>query len=205
MRQNVNLSNGFVLKNSEDGMCRYFYAHESKTIMERANFACTQAVMTNLKDRMQKMDIVDICTRERANKMWKVYTLTKLTIFAPLLKDVSMGCKDTVLLEPLLINRIVNCFNFERNTRQPYDDNLSLFRALFLHLHGNEKLEVGTSKIFNFFLNNGEVGDVSKFPGVHLNDIPKVEAFLQLNIFRNDIDFVDGLLIDDLCRRSFQK
>ena len=32
----VNLAFGFVLKNIEDGMCRYFYAHENNTIMERA-------------------------------------------------------------------------------------------------------------------------------------------------------------------------
>ena len=61
----VNLAIGFVLKNNEDGMCRYFYAHENNTIMERAKLVCTQADMTKLKDnRMQKMDIVDLCTRE---------------------------------------------------------------------------------------------------------------------------------------------
>ena len=49
-------------------MCRYFYAHENNTIMEEAKLVCTQADMTNLKDRMQKMDIVDTCTRGRANK-----------------------------------------------------------------------------------------------------------------------------------------
>ena len=32
----VILAFGFVLKNVEDGMCRYFYAHENNTIMERA-------------------------------------------------------------------------------------------------------------------------------------------------------------------------
>ena len=30
----VNLAFGLVLKNIEDGMCRYFYAHENNTIME---------------------------------------------------------------------------------------------------------------------------------------------------------------------------
>ena len=65
----INLAFGFVLKNIEDGMCRYFYAHENNTIMERAKLVCTQADMTNLKDRKQKMDIVDLCTRERANKV----------------------------------------------------------------------------------------------------------------------------------------
>ena len=201
----VNLAFGFVLKNIEDGMRRYFYAHENNTVMERAKLVCTQADMTNLKDRMQKIDIVDLCIRERANTTWKFYKLTNLTIFGSLLKDVPMGCKDTVLAEPLLKNHNVNCLTFERNTLQPSNDNLCLFRALALHLHGNKKLEEKTSKIFNLLLNNSWEGDPSKFQGVHMTDIPKVEEMLHLNIFLYDIDFVDGELIGELCRRSIQK
>ena len=37
-----------------------------------------------------------------------------------------------------------------------------------------------------------------------MNDIPKVEDLLQLNIFLYDIDFVDGELIRELVRRSNQ-
>ena len=110
-----------------------------------------------------------------------------------------------VLPEALLKNHNVNCLTFERIKRQPYNDTLCLFRALALHLHGNEKLEEETSKKFNLFLNNSEEGDVSELQGVHLNDIPKVEDLLQLKILLYDIDFVDGELIGELCRRSIQK
>ena len=128
-----------------------------------------------------------------------------MTVFAALRKDIPMGCKDTAFAEPLLKNHKVNCLTFERNTRQPFNYNLCLFRAVALHLFGNERLEEETSKIFNLFLNNSEKGDVLKFQGVHLNDIPKVEDLLQINIFLYDIDFVDGELIGELCRRSIQK
>ena len=161
--------------------------------------------MTNLKNRLQKMDIVDNCTRERANTKWKFYRLTNLTIFASLLTDVTMGCKDRVLLDPVLKNRNVNCLTCERNTLQPYNDNLCLFRALALHLHGNEKLEEEASKIFKLFLNNSEERDVLKLQGVHLNDILKIEDLLQLNTFFYGIDLVDGELIGELCQRSIQK
>ena len=160
--------------------------------------------MINLKDRMQKTDIVDLCTREKTNTKWKIWKLTNLELFASLLKAVPMGCKYTVLPEPLLRNCDVNCLTFERKTRQPYD-NLCLFRALALHFHVNEKLKKETSKTFNLFLDHSEEGDVSKFQGVHLNDIPKVEDLLQLNIFLYDIDFVDWVLIGELARRSIQE
>ena len=201
----VNLAFGFVLKNVEDGSSRHFYAHEINTVMERSKLVCTQADMTNLKDRMQRIDVVDIFTRERANTKWKFYKLTKLTIFASLLKYVPMGCKETVLPESFLKNHNVNCLTFEKNTRQPYNGNLCLCRALALNLHGNEKLEEKTSKIFDLFLNNCGEGDPSKFQGVHITDIPKVEEMLHLNIFLYDIDFVDGELIGELCRTSIQK
>ena len=199
----VNLAIGFPLKNIEDGMCRYFYAHENNTIMKSAKLVCTQADMTNLINRMQKMDFVDICTQETANTKWKFYKLKNSTVFVPLFKDVPMGCKDRVLPEPFLKNHNVNCYNFERKTLQPYNDNLCLFRALALHLHGNKQLEEETSKISNLILNNSEdseEGDVSKFPGAHLNDIAKVEDLMQLNIFFYDLEFVDGELIGELCR-----
>ena len=115
----VNLAFGFVLKNNENRMCRYFYAHDSNTFMEKSKFVCTQVDITNVKDRMQKMDFVETCTPERAKTMWKFYKLTNIKFFASLLKDVPMGCKRTVLLGSLLRNYIVNCLTFERNTRQP--------------------------------------------------------------------------------------
>ena len=105
----VNLAFGFVLNNIEDGMCRYFYAHENNTIMESSKLLCTQADMANLKDRIKKMDILHMCTRERAITKWKIYKPTNLTVFASLLNDVPMGCKHTVLLEPLLKNHKMNC------------------------------------------------------------------------------------------------
>ena len=182
---------GLVLKNIEDGLCRYFYNHENKTIMGRSKLVCIKGDMTNLKDRFQKMDNVDICTRERTNTKWKFYKNTDLTIFASLLKYVPMDCKETVLPETLLKNHNMKCLTFMRNTRQSYNGNLCFFRALALHLHGNEKQEEETSRIFNLFLNNSKEGDVSNLQGVHLNEIRNVEDFLQLKIFVHDVDFAD--------------
>ena len=87
------------------------------------------------------------------NTMWRFYKLANLTVFAALLKDVPMGCKDAVLPEPLLRKGTINCLTFEEKTRQPYNDNLCLFRALALLMHGNQRLEEETSKFFNSFIN----------------------------------------------------
>ena len=42
----VNIAFGFVLKNIEDGMCRYFYAHGNNTIMKSRNLCVNQTILS---------------------------------------------------------------------------------------------------------------------------------------------------------------
>ena len=78
----------------------------------------------------------------------------------------SHDCEDTALPDPPLKNLLVKCLTFEENTRKPYNDNLCLFRALALHLHGNEKLEEEISKLFNLILAKTGGTDPTNFRGV---------------------------------------
>ena len=139
------------------------------------------------------------------NTKWRFYKLTNLTVFAALLKDVPMGCKNAVLPEPLLKNHTINCLTFEEKTRQPYNNNLCLFRALAFHLHGTQRLEEETSKLFSLFINKMDGLSADQFQGVHMNDIPTVEDLLTLNTVLYDIDIVDGKIIGELARRIVQK
>ena len=201
----LNLALGFILKNIEDGKTRYFYAHENNTLLEQSKLVSNKDDMAKLKEILKKTDVIESCTKERSNTKWRFFKLTNLRIFAALLKDIPMGCKDAVLPESLLKNHTVNCLTFEKNTRKPYNDNLCLFRALALHLHGNERLEEETSKLFNLFLVNSTNPDPSKFQGVCMDDIPSVEDIVGINIFIYDIDLIDGARVGELARRSIEK
>ena len=139
------------------------------------------------------------------NTTWRFYKLTNLTVLAASLKDVPMGCKNAVLPEPLVRNRTITCFTYEENKRQPYNDNLCLFRALALHLHDTQRLEEKTSKLFNLFINKMDGLSPNQFHGVHMKDSPTVEDLLTLNILLYDIDFVDGNIVGEPARRSVQK
>ena len=112
------------------------------------------------------------------NTKWRFYKLTNLTVFAALIKDVPMGCKNAVLPKLLPINYTINCVTFEENRRQPYNDNMCLFRALALHLHGTQRLEEETSKFFNLFINKMDGLSPNQFQGVHMNDVLIVEDLL---------------------------
>ena len=134
----MNLAFGFILKNIEDGGFRYFYAHKHNTLLDRSKLVCTHGDLAKLKDFLNKTDVIESCSRERKNTKWRFYNLTNLTVFAALLKDIPMGCKNAVSPEPRLKNHTINCLMFEENMRQPLNDNLCLFRALALHMHGNQ-------------------------------------------------------------------
>ena len=94
---------------------------------------------------------------------------------------------------------------YEENTRQHYNDNLCVFRTHALHLHGNQRLEEETSKLFNLFINKMDGLSPNQFHGVHMNNIPAVEDLLTLNILLYDIDIVDGNIVGELARQSVQK
>ena len=132
----------------ETGKYRYFYAHENNTLFDKFVLLCAKANLTTIQNKVNKHDIIEVCTQERQNTKLQFKLITHVTIFAALLKNVPMGCPDSVIPEPLLRNNHVNCLISDALTQQPYNDTLSMFRALAVHLHGTTNHERFTSLIF---------------------------------------------------------
>ena len=57
---------------------------------------CTKDDLTKLKFILNKSDVMESRSRERLKTKWRFYKLTNLTVFAALLRDVPMVCKDAV-------------------------------------------------------------------------------------------------------------
>ena len=201
----MNVAFGFILEIIEDEGFRCFHAHKIITLLDRPKFVCTHDDMAKLKDFLNITDVIESCSRERMKTKWKFYKLTNLIVFAALLKHVPMGCKDAVSPALLLRNGTINCLTFEEDTRQPYNDNLSLFRAFALHMDGNQRLEEKTSKFFNLFISKTDGLSADQFQGVRKNDILFVEDLLTLKNLLYDIDIVDDNIVGELVRRSVQK
>ena len=53
--------------------------------------------------------------QERQNTKWQFKLIASVTFFAVLLKNVAMGCPDSVLPEPLLRHTQVNCFSYNKD------------------------------------------------------------------------------------------
>ena len=106
--------------------------------MEQSKHVSNKDEMTEVKEILKKPAVIESCTKETSNTKWRFFKLTNLTIFATLMRDIPMGCRDAVLPESLLKNHTVNCFSYEQY-KKPCKDNFCLFRALALRLHGNDK------------------------------------------------------------------
>ena len=201
----LNLALGFILKNIEDRNFRYFYADENNALLEQSKLVSNKDGMAKLKEMLKKTDVIESCTKERSNRKWRFFKLTNLTIFAAILRDIPMGCKDAVLPESLLKNHIVICLAYEQNNKKPYKDNLCPLRALALHLHGNDRRVEETPKLFNLFLINSTNPILSKFQGVCMDDIPSVEDTVGIKNSIYDIELIDGAMVGELARRSIKK
>ena len=114
----LSLALGFILKNIEDGKFRYFYAHKNNTLLEKSKTVSDKDDMAKLKEIFKQTNVVESCTKEKSNMNWSFFNLTNLTIFAALLRDIPMGCKDAILPESLLKNHTANCLGFEKKYKK---------------------------------------------------------------------------------------
>ena len=101
---------------------------------------CTKANLTTIQNKINQQNIIEVCTQEKQKLNWRFELITNVSIFAALIKNVSMGCPESVIPEPLLKNNHIYCLISDQNTKQPNNDNLCLFRALAVHSHGTTNL-----------------------------------------------------------------
>ena len=196
----IDLSLGFILRNVDTDEYRYFYAHENNTFFEKSHFLCTKGDFVSLKDRVEKMDLVETCAQERATTKWRYALTTNVTFFCALLNNIPMGCLDAVIPEQLLRRSDVNCL-VTNGYGETYKDYLCLFRPVAVHFYGSVELETNEAKLFSDFLH--EAGhDAIIFRGVSMDHLVFVENAIKRNIFLYDIDIEDGDFVGEFARRS---
>ena len=73
------------------------YAQKNKTLQDSSKFVCTMDDCAKLKYILSKTNFIESYCRERRNRKCRFYKLTNFKLFATLVKDIPMGCKDAVL------------------------------------------------------------------------------------------------------------
>ena len=112
----LNVAFGHVLETIENGICRYCYAHESLTLLEQSAFVATEIDLSIIYILLSITDIIDSCSRERSKTTWILHKLAKITLYAVLLGEIPMECRDAALPDLLVKNLSIKCSTFGEYT-----------------------------------------------------------------------------------------
>ena len=123
----VNLALAFILQNIKTNDYRYYYPHENNLLLDQVFLPSNRNDLLNLQNKIEKLDLFETYTKQRQNSKRRYTVITNVSVFAALLTNISMGCTDTPLPEPLLRNPEVICL-VSNGHDEPYNDNLCLLQ-----------------------------------------------------------------------------
>ena len=125
----INFSPGCFLRKVKTGEYRFYYAQDNNTFFKNCPYCVKKPIWLKIQGKKERFDIVEQCIQKRQNTKWKFNLIKIVTIFAALLKNIPMGCPDSVLPEPSLKKHSVNFLSFIGKVNQPYKDYVFLFSA----------------------------------------------------------------------------
>ena len=137
--------------------------------------------MITSKEKEEKLDFVEKRILERRNTKWRFKLIANVTNFAALLKNIPIGCPDSVLPEPSLRHTEVNCL-LSNKKKEPYKDHIGLFRALVMYMKGHNDLDSHTSRYFSEFISKPGY-DPKNFLEISVEVLPAVDELIERNIF----------------------
>ena len=180
----------FILRDIETGEYRYFHAHKNNTLFEKSHILCNKADLITIQGKVEKIDIVEQGTQELRNTKWRFKLIFNVTISAALLKNIPMGCPDSILPERLLKNHSVNCL-LSNKDEEPYKNHFCLFRALTMYMNRHNDLDSHTSRYFSEFVSKSGY-DPKSFRGFSVEYLAVVEEIVQRNILIYHFDIQKG-------------
>ena len=152
------------------------------TVLKKSKFVWVAVDKSNLDDRLQKMDVTDICNCERANAKGRIHQLTQSNVTLPYSKMLPWVANTLNYQDRSGENPCVNSLTFRRSCRKPYNDNFCLFGVLPVRLFAKEKLAQKISKTLNL-LNKFRESDTPKLQSAQLNNLLKVEVCCSSKVF----------------------
>ena len=92
-----------------------------------------QSDLDALKERLEHVDLLENVTCHRPDTKWKHFSITNVTFFLYLMKNVPLGCRSINLPDRKLRNPTIKCL-LSGSNYNPYHDNLCFFLALAFEL-----------------------------------------------------------------------
>ncbi|KXJ22829.1 Zinc finger and SCAN domain-containing protein 22 [Exaiptasia diaphana] len=177
----LNMSFGFVLRNTETGDLQYYHAsHNNHRVFDKPFLIGNVRDIDRVADTIHELDIAEWVKQQRPNSKWVVDVITNVTFFVSKIRDHPIG-RSGLLPEYIMNNRGLIALDCKDKTGEPYDDHLCFFRCLALHNGSHvSSLEGDTKTLFERYLQSFPQNE--GFQGIKLEDLPELEKVFQLNI-----------------------
>ena len=177
----VNLSFGFILRNTETGDLQYHHPFANNNlVLEQPFLVSNQDDLERAIQEISNIDFLEWVRQQRPNSKWVVDLVTNVTWFIWKLRDHPIG-RGSHLPGYIAENHGIAPLDRNHNTGKLYQDNLCFFRCLALHNGCHTKnLERDTKHYYQQYREAGLVK--KKFNGVKLSELDELEKLYEVNI-----------------------
>ncbi|KAK3705281.1 hypothetical protein QZH41_008170 [Actinostola sp. cb2023] len=178
----LNLSFGFVLRNTETGNLQYHHASvNNHRVFEQLFLIGNVRDIEQVVNAIHDLDITEWVKQQRPNSKWIVDVVTNVCFYVSKIRGHPIG--RSVLLPPFILNnRGVCALDCSDKSGQPYRDQLCFFRCLALHNGCHLKnLERDTKHYFERYLERFPQ-EAGIFQGIKLEELSELEKQYEINI-----------------------
>ena len=128
-RFKINFSFGYILKNIETGVLRFFHpSYNNNCVLNTAELVSSSEDLSRFLETVSEHDFENF---DRPDTKWRYLSTTNITFYVNKLRKTVIG--QPVTLPPFLLhNQGVHNLTADKNTGELYQDRLRIFRCLSL-------------------------------------------------------------------------
>ena len=181
----INLAFGMILFNSQTGEYRYFIPYYNSRILTYPYMISKRANINSLMNKLASIDMIEKARANRPSTSWTLVFITNIQ-YNVFLTNFPIG-RLTTLPDYIKSNRYLKNVIYNKNTSQPYKDNLCFFRCLSIHnkrnnIHQEANLLVYLNAWMTYNNRKKFPRLPKEFPGVNLDDMYNLERCFNLKI-----------------------
>ena len=178
----LNLSFSFILRDSETGNFRYYYASNNQRYLESPVLISDTQSLNRLIERLRNEDVLEWCMHQRASTKWLVYRLTNVVYY---INKLSFSIGGVPELPPHIVShKFIISLVRNPKTGSPYSDNLCFFRCLALaknHKYNLASFETTVKEYLRVYLDHIGLSKQA-FVGVPISDLDLAARLFKINI-----------------------
>ena len=180
----LNLSFGFLLRNSETGEVRYYYPSQNGFVFQEPLLIANHEDLENLLKKVADTDWLEYIRKQKPNSKWRVSLTCSVGIYVYKLPEMPIGRGGFFLPSFIVENRGVDGLEKNHQTGKPYQDHLCYFRCVARHKGFEVKnLERKTKALKAQYFQTLTDNEVRGFEGVTLSDLHRLDEIFGIHTY----------------------